>query len=109
MAREAGRLTGRATLDELPHRAPIVYYGGRLAQGYGASRPGRAAGAVLGREIDREVINLGLGEGGQLDLAAGALLAEINAESVPKPLEISVVMSACFTRSCTNWFPRTRV
>lgn len=67
------------TLDELPHRAPIVYYGGRLAQGFGASRPGRSAGAVLGRTIDREVINLGLGEGGQLDLAAGALLAEINA------------------------------
>jgi len=33
----------------------------------------------MGRELDREVINLGLGEGGQLDLAAGALLAEINA------------------------------
>lgn len=66
-------------LDEFPYRAPVVYYGGRLAQGYGASRPGRAAGAVLGRAVDREVINLGLGEGGQLDLAAGALLAEINA------------------------------
>lgn len=67
------------TLDELPHRAPVVYYGGRLAQGYGSSRPGRSAGAVLGRELDREVINLGLGEGGQLDLTTGALLAEINA------------------------------
>lgn len=58
---------------------PVVFYGGPDLAGAGASRPGRTLTAVVGRRIERDVVNLGLVAQDLLSLELGALLAEINA------------------------------
>ncbi|MFT5289238.1 MAG: hypothetical protein ACI82F_001298, partial [Planctomycetota bacterium] len=61
------------------HSKPIVVYGTSITQGACASRPGMTHLAILGRRLDREVINLGFSGNGTLDLPMGDLLAEIDA------------------------------
>lgn len=46
---------------------PIVVYGTSIAQGACASRPGMAWTSILGRNMDREVINLGFSGNGRLE------------------------------------------
>lgn len=46
---------------------PIVMYGTSILQGGCASRPGMAFTAILGRRLDREVINLGFSGNAKLD------------------------------------------
>jgi len=40
---------------------PLVYYGTSIVPGQGASRPGMGHASILGRRLDRPVINLGFG------------------------------------------------
>lgn len=47
--------------------APVVMYGTSILQGGCASRPGMAFTAILGRRLDREVINLGFSGNAWLD------------------------------------------
>lgn len=47
--------------------SPVVMYGTSILQGGCASRPGMAFTAILGRKLDREVINLGFSGNAQLD------------------------------------------
>ena len=58
---------------------PIVYYGTSIAHGACASRPGMAFPAILGRRLDRPVVNLGFSGNGRMDPEVGALLAELDA------------------------------
>lgn len=58
---------------------PIVFYGTSITQGACASRPGACHVAILGRRLDRPVINLGFSGNGTLDLDFAPLLAEIDA------------------------------
>jgi hypothetical protein len=60
-------------------RAPIVFYGTSITQGASASRPGMCHVAMLGRQLDREVVNLGFSGQGRLDLELADLLGEIAA------------------------------
>ena len=59
---------------------PVVVYGTSIAQGACASRPGMAWTSILGRKIDRPLINLAFSGNGQLEEALIDLLAEIDAK-----------------------------
>ncbi|MEM9142286.1 MAG: SGNH/GDSL hydrolase family protein, partial [Bacteroidota bacterium] len=59
---------------------PIVVYGTSIAQGACASRPGMAWTALLGRKMDRPLVNLGFSGSGRLDTAVIDLLTEIDAK-----------------------------
>jgi lysophospholipase L1-like esterase len=59
-------------------RKPIVFYGTSITQGGCASRPGMAHTAILGRRLDRPVINLGFSGNGWMEPELAALLAELD-------------------------------
>lgn len=62
-----------------PLRRPVVVYGTSIAQGACASRPGMVWSAILGRMLDRPVINLGFSASGSMEHPIGEVLAEIDA------------------------------
>ncbi|WP_373653610.1 SGNH/GDSL hydrolase family protein [Schlesneria sp. DSM 10557] len=60
-------------------RKPVVVYGTSIAQGGCASRPGMVWTSILGRMLDRPVINLGFSGSGTMEHPVGEVLAEIDA------------------------------
>lgn len=60
-------------------RKPLVVYGTSIAQGACASRPGMAYTAIVGRALDRPVINLGFSGNGRLEPEIATLMAELDA------------------------------
>jgi lysophospholipase L1-like esterase len=58
---------------------PVVFYGTSITQGGCASRPGMCHTAILGRRLDRPVVNLGFSGNGTMDPEMGALLGEVDA------------------------------
>ena len=56
---------------------PIVMYGTSILQGGCASRPGMAHTAIISRQLDREVINLGFSGNARLDMEIARLIAEV--------------------------------
>jgi len=60
-------------------QVPIIFYGTSITQGGCASRPGMVHTAILGRKLDRPVINLGFSGNGTLDMDIAALLGEVDA------------------------------
>jgi lysophospholipase L1-like esterase len=58
---------------------PIVFYGTSICQGGCASRPGMLYTSILGRRLDRPVINLGFSGNGTMDASIGELMGEIDA------------------------------
>ncbi len=73
---------GGAAFNPLPVRKekPIVVYGTSIAQGGCASRPGMAWPAILGRKLDRPLINLGFSGNGRLEKEVIDLMGEIDAK-----------------------------
>jgi len=61
------------------HEKPLVFYGTSITQGGCASRPGMVHTAILGRRLDRPVINLGFSGNGRLEAEVAELLAELDA------------------------------
>ena len=57
---------------------PLVFYGTSIMHGACASRPGMSITGILGRRLDRPVINLGFSGNGTMDAEVGALLAELD-------------------------------
>ena len=62
----------RPRLEKAPprpasRRKPIVFYGTSITQGGCASRPGMVHTAILGRRLDRPVINLGFSGNGRME------------------------------------------
>lgn len=57
---------------------PIVFYGTSITHGASASRPGMCHPAILGRRLDRPVVNLGFSGNGRMDPEVGDLLAELD-------------------------------
>ena len=70
----------KAALKPLDPRTekPIVYYGTSIAHGACSSRPGMSFSAILGRWLDRPVINLAFSGNGRMDPEVGDLLAELD-------------------------------
>ncbi len=58
---------------------PLVFYGTSITHGACASRPGLPHPAILGRRLDRPVINLGFSGNGKMEPEVGALLCELDA------------------------------
>jgi hypothetical protein len=61
---------------------PIVFYGTSITQGGCASRPGMAYPSILGRMLNREIINLGFSGNGKLDFSIAEAISRIDAEAV---------------------------
>ncbi len=61
-----------------PEQRPIVCYGTSILHGASASRPGMAWGAIVGRRLDREVINLGFSGNGRMEPEVGRFLVELD-------------------------------
>jgi inosine-uridine nucleoside N-ribohydrolase/lysophospholipase L1-like esterase len=59
-------------------RKPIVVYGTSIVQGGCASRPGMVWTAILGRLLDRPVINLGFSSAGTMEPPVAEPLAELD-------------------------------
>lgn len=62
--------------------APIVMYGTSILQGGCVSRPGMAFTNILGRWLDREVVNLGFSGNAILDLEVAQLMARVENPAV---------------------------
>lgn len=79
---ELGTAEG-AKITPLPARGkqhkPIVCYGTSILQGACASRPGMAWTSIMGRTLDREVMNFGFSGNGRMELEVGRYLTEIPA------------------------------
>lgn len=71
-----------STFTFLPTRMekPIIVYGTSIAQGACASRPGMAWTAILGRKLDRPLINLAFSGNGRLEEPLSDLLIEKDAK-----------------------------
>ena len=63
------------------NHAPIVFYGTSIVQGGCASRPGMSHCAILGRRLDRPIINLGFSGNGRMEQAMADLIAELRASA----------------------------
>lgn len=60
-------------------RLPIVFYGTSITQGGCASRAGMCHTAILGRWLDRAVINLGFSGAGKMEPVLAELVSELDA------------------------------
>ena len=60
-------------------RRPLVFYGTSITQGGCASRPGMVHTSILGRWLDRPVINLGFSGNGKMEDEVVAFIEEIDA------------------------------
>ena len=65
-----------------PREKPIVFYGTSITHGANASRPGMVHTAILGRHLDRPVINIGFSGNGRMDAAVGDLINELDAVAI---------------------------
>jgi lysophospholipase L1-like esterase len=90
-----------ATFQPVAPRAekPVVFYGTSITHGASASRPGMTHPAILGRRLDRPVVNLGFSGNGKMEPEVGALLAEIDAaayviDCLPNMVEAEVAERA---------------
>lgn len=57
---------------------PLLFYGTSITHGACASRPGMPHPAILGRRLNRPVINLGFSGNGKMEPEVGVLLAELD-------------------------------
>lgn len=59
-------------------RKPIVFYGTSIMQGACASRTGMAQSSIIGRRLERPIINLGFSGNGKMEFEVARLLAELD-------------------------------
>jgi lysophospholipase L1-like esterase len=72
-----GRKVEKSAARAEGRQKPIVFYGTSITQGGCASRPGMVHTAILGRRLDRPVINLGFSGNGRMEPEMATLLAEL--------------------------------
>ncbi|WPJ95553.1 SGNH/GDSL hydrolase family protein [Coraliomargarita algicola] len=65
--------------EPMPHRieAPVAFYGSSITQGACASRPGNAYPAMLCREMDVELINLGFAGAAHGEMSLAEAISEL--------------------------------
>jgi len=73
-----GAFIGKPAPRPEERRRSVVFYGTSITQGGCASRPGMASVAILGRRLDRPVINLGFSGSGKMEPEMATLVAELN-------------------------------
>ena len=59
------------------HELPLCFYGTSLTQGACASRPGITYPAILGRRLQRPILNLGFSASGKMESAMADLMSEL--------------------------------
>ena len=59
-------------------QSPILFYGTSITHGACASRPGMPHPAILGRRLNRPVINLGFSGNGRMEAEVGQFLTELD-------------------------------
>ncbi len=74
---KGSRITG-APPRPAERTRPVVFYGTSITQGGCASRPGMAYTAILGRRLDRPVVNLGFSGSAKMEPEVAALVAELD-------------------------------
>jgi hypothetical protein len=57
---------------------PVVFYGTSIMQGACASRTGMSQSSIVGRRLDRPIINLGFSGNGKMEIEVARLLAELD-------------------------------
>ena len=57
---------------------PVVFYGTSITQGASASRPGMVHTAILGRRLNRPIINLGFAGDGRMEPEVARFMAELD-------------------------------
>jgi hypothetical protein len=71
-----------ASIGKAPARAagakPIVFYGTSITHGISASRAGMTHPAILGRRLNREIINLGFSGNGRMEPEVAKFVAELD-------------------------------
>jgi hypothetical protein len=69
-----------AFFEPVPPRTqkPVLFYGTSIMQGGCASRPGMAIPAIIGRQMDLPVINLGFSGSGRMEPEVARLLTELD-------------------------------
>ncbi len=60
-------------------RLPIVFWGTSITHGACASRPGMVHTAILGRRLERPIVNLGFSGNGRMEPEVAELMSEIDA------------------------------
>jgi lysophospholipase L1-like esterase len=72
-------------IDRGPTRAPaakpIVFYGTSITHGISASRPGMTHVAILGRQLNKEVVNLGFSGNGKMEPEVTQFVSEVDASA----------------------------
>ncbi|GGK87895.1 hydrolase [Rufibacter glacialis] len=86
---ETGSTLQKADARFLPTRK-VVIYGSSITQGASASRPGMAYPAILSRQLNLDVYNLGFSGSGKMELALAEVLGQMDADvyvldCVPNP------------------------
>jgi N-terminus of Esterase_SGNH_hydro-type/GDSL-like Lipase/Acylhydrolase family len=61
-----------------PKGKPVLFYGTSITQGGCASRPGMVHTAILGRWLDREIINLGFSGNGMMEPEMAGFVGELD-------------------------------
>jgi hypothetical protein len=64
--------------DPALKKKPVVFYGTSIMQGACASRPGMAQSSIIGRRLERPIINLGFSGNGKMEIEMARLLAELD-------------------------------
>lgn len=74
---DEGATLQQPAVDRPSREKPVVMYGTSILQGGCANRPGMAHTNILGRRLDREVINLGFSGNALLDMEIAQLMASV--------------------------------
>ena len=74
---DEGAVIEAPAVDSPRSDRPVVMYGTSILQGGCASRPGMAFTAILGRRLDREVINLGFSGNARLDYEIAEYITKV--------------------------------
>lgn len=75
---DEGSMLDLPAVDRPSREKPVVMYGTSILQGGCANRPGMVHTNIIGRRLDREVVNLGFSGNALLDMEIAELMASVD-------------------------------